>query len=166
MKSIPTFLFFLAAICCFVGCYESKPAPKYPIDGAVDLNQPAPATPATPGAEPAQNAAGVWHYTCSNGCAGGAGAAGNCATCGNALAHNAAYHGNADATTPPAPTPATTETATSNITFTGDPQNPEPAQNAAGVWHYTCSNGCTGGAGSAVACATCGNVLAHNSAYH
>ncbi|MDX1940989.1 MAG: hypothetical protein SFU99_10590 [Saprospiraceae bacterium] len=43
-------------------------------------------------APPAQNAAGVYHYICSNGCAGGSGAAGNCATCGTALAHNQAYH--------------------------------------------------------------------------
>ena len=164
MKSIPTFLLLLATICCFVGCYESKPAPKYPIEGAVDLNQPAPASPATPGAEPAQNAAGVWHYTCSNGCAGGAGSAVACATCGNTLAHNTAYHNNTGST-PAAtrsPSPVSTESATSTVNFTSD----EPAQNAAGVWHYTCSNGCAGGAGSAVACATCGNTLAHNSAYH
>ncbi len=37
---------------------------------------------------------GVYHYVCTNGCAGGSGAAGNCATCGVALAHNAAYHNN------------------------------------------------------------------------
>ena len=37
---------------------------------------------------------GVYHYVCSNGCAGGSSAAGNCATCGSALAHNAAYHNN------------------------------------------------------------------------
>ena len=43
---------------------------------------------------------------------------------------------------------------------------PEPAQNAAGVWHYTCSAGCAGGAGSAVACAKCGKTLAHNQTYH
>ncbi len=165
MKSIPTFLLFLAAICCFVGCYESKQAPKYPIDGAVDLNQPAPASPAAPGAEPAQNAAGVWHYTCSNGCAGGAGGAGTCATCGNALAHNTVYHNNTGAPTPSA-NPVTTESATSKVTFSGDPANPEPAQNAAGVWHYTCSAGCAGGAGAAGTCASCGGALAHNSGYH
>ena len=163
MRLIPTFLLFLAAICCAVGCYDAKPAPKYPIDGAVDFNQPAPATPAAPGAEPAQNSAGVWHYTCSNGCAGGAGAAGDCATCGNALAHNSVYH-NTGAT--PAPTPSNTETATSNVTFSGDSANPEPAQNAAGVWHYTCSAGCAGGAGAAGTCASCGGALAHNSSYH
>ena len=163
MKSIPTFLLLFAAICCFTGCYESKPAPKYPIDGAVDLSQPAPAATTPAGAEPAQNSAGVWHYTCSNGCAGGAGAAGNCAVCGNALAHNSAYHNNAGTpTTPVTPTTPTTETTSTNVNFSSD----EPAQNAAGVWHYTCSNGCSGGAGAAGNCASCGGALAHNSAYH
>lgn len=38
------------------------------------------------------NASGVYHYICSNGCAGGSGMAGNCPTCGSALAHNQAYH--------------------------------------------------------------------------
>jgi len=42
--------------------------------------------------EPPQNAKGVWHYTCSAGCAGGAGGAGTCASCGGALAHNSEYH--------------------------------------------------------------------------
>lgn len=119
-----------------------------------DINSPAPGVatqnPQLP--EPAQNAAGVWHYTCSQGCAGGSGAAGVCAICGNALAHNAAYHSatNAAPTTP----------GTSPV------QAPEPAQNASGVWHYTCGNGCAGGAGSAGVCAKCGGTLAHNAAYH
>ena len=51
-----------------------------------------PPTMTPPTAEPAQNAAGVWHYTCGNGCKGGAGAAGTCGTCGGTLAHNQAYH--------------------------------------------------------------------------
>jgi len=51
-------------------------------------------TPVTPtkAPEPPQNANGVWHYTCSAGCAGGAGGAGTCASCGGPLAHNTAYH--------------------------------------------------------------------------
>lgn len=53
---------------------------------------PNPATTPTPTPEPAQNAAGVWHYTCAKGCAGGAGTATTCSTCGGTLAHNAAYH--------------------------------------------------------------------------
>ena len=38
------------------------------------------------------NASGVYHYICSNGCAGGSGMAGNCTSCGSALVHNQAYH--------------------------------------------------------------------------
>ena len=170
MKSIPTFLFLLAALCLTIGCYENKTAPKYPIDGAVDLNQPAPA--ATGGVNP-----GVKHYTCSNNCANSGGdAAGNCPVCGNAYVHNDAYHNNTAAPTPsPMPNPAAagaagaaganTQTSTSNITFT-DPNSTEPAQNADGVWHYTCSAGCAGGAGAAGTCASCGGALAHNSGYH
>lgn len=161
MRSIPTFLFLLAALCFTIGCYESKTAPKYPIEGAVNLNQPAPATAGTPGGK---------HYICSNNCANsGADAAGTCPVCGNAYVHNDAFHNNAAA---PPPTPvagaagaANTQTSTSNINFT-DPNSTEPAQNAAGVWHYTCGAGCAGGAGAAGTCASCGGALAHNSAYH
>lgn len=119
-------------------------------------------TPQQP-ASPASNAAGVFHYTCSNGCAGGAGAAGACATCGAQLAHNQAYHDT------PAGAPATTTTTTPNVTSTQitPPTNtPSPAQNAAGVYHYTCSAGCAGGAGAAGTCSNCGGQLAHNQAYH
>ena len=113
--------------------------------------------PATP--EPAQNAEGVWHYTCGNGCAGGAGSVGNCATCGGTLAHNSAYHAKTNSTptttqiTPPLTPPITLPTT-------------EPAQNAAGVWHYTCGKGCAGGGGAVGPCGTCGGALAHNAAYH
>jgi hypothetical protein len=90
---------------------------------------------------------GQLHYICPNGCAGSGGdTQGTCPTCGTAYAHNAAYHGQ----------PAQT------------PQQPQQssAVNAAGVYHYTCPNGCAGGAGTAGACATCGSTLAHNQAYH
>ncbi len=50
------------------------------------------ATPSTTPAEPPQNAAGVWHYTCPNGHAGGAGSATACSVCGTTLAHNSEYH--------------------------------------------------------------------------
>lgn len=46
------------------------------------------------------------------------------------------------------------------------PRPKEPAQNADGVWHYICSKGCKGGAGSAVPCGVCGETLKHNQAYH
>jgi hypothetical protein len=118
-------------------------------------------SPTTP--EPAQNAAGVWHYTCPKGCAGGGGSAVACATCGTTLAHNAAYHPPASTTTPPTNATSLPE----GITPIPNPtQTAEPAQNAKGVWHFTCSSGCEGGAGSAVACAKCGKTLAHNQTYH
>ena len=142
------------------------------------------ANPAATTAEPPQNAAGVWHYTCSNGCAGGAGSATACATCGNTLAHNQAYHGGAATpATPGASAPVTTSPGGTPMTMFADPTQqpvnatmgaapvqptaaPEPAQNAAGVWHYTCSNGCEGGGGGATPCSTCGTLLVHNQAYH
>lgn len=127
-----------------------------PVPGAdVSAVAPAPAPGAKP-TEPPQNAAGVWHYTCSKGCAGGAGAAVACAKCGNTLSHNTAYHGT--------PNPAATATPAGADKTAAKP--PEPAQNKAGVWHYTCADGCPGGAGAATACAKCGKTLAHNSAYH
>jgi hypothetical protein len=162
MKSVPTFLFVFFAALLMVSCYDSKPAPKYPVNGAVDLKQPAPATGGV-------NTA-VKHYICSNNCAGSGGdAAGNCPTCGNAYVHNDAYHNNGGAqpVTQPAAQPAgtVTESSTSTINFS-DPNSTEPAQNAAGVWHYTCGAGCEGGAGSAGNCSKCGGALAHNAAYH
>ena len=36
--------------------------------------------------------AGVYHYVCNNGCAGGSNTKGYCASCGAALTHNQAYH--------------------------------------------------------------------------
>ncbi len=102
--------------------------------------------------------AGVQHYICPNNCQGRGGAAqGNCPVCGTAYLHNQAFHANDaqnQATPPPTPTP--------------NPATPtaEPAQNAAGVWHYTCAKGCAGGAGTATACSSCGGTLAHNAAYH
>lgn len=48
----------------------------------------------------------------------------------------------------------------------GMPPTNEPPQNADGVWHFTCPNGCSGGAGAQQACGSCGATLAHNSAYH
>lgn len=112
----------------------------------------APPPQPTPKQEPAQNAKGVWHYTCAKGCAGGAGTAIACAKCGTTLVHNAAYHEGQNPTV-----------ATPNPVAT---PKPEPAQNAKGVWHYTCGDGCAGGAGSAIACAKCGKTLVHNSTYH
>ena len=137
------------------------------------------ATPPAKTPEPAQNAEGVWHYTCPNGCEGGGGSIAPCAKCGTNLAHNTAYHSGGNTTPSPnittsnpnisstvtqSPTNSTTLNPTANFTPPTPPK--EPAQNAAGVWHYTCSNGCAGGGGSATACAGCGLTLTHNTSYH
>ncbi len=106
-------------------------------------------TPRT--SQTSQNAEGVWHYTCSKGCVGGSGAVGNCGTCGGALAHNKAFHTNANNT----PT---------NAPF--NQSSTEPGKNSAGVWHYTCVKGCSGGAAATGNCGSCGGNLAHNQAYH
>ena len=114
-----------------------------------------------------QNSAGVYHYTCANGCPGGAGTATACATCGATLVHNQAYHD--------APAAANSSAGSNSMDMqqllqqqqqSATPQSTNSAQNAAGVYHYTCANGCPGGAGTATACATCGATLVHNQAYH
>lgn len=111
--------------------------------------------PGTP--EPAINAAGVFHYTCPNGHTGGGGSATPCAECGTTLVHNTAYHDNNNTTTP---------SAGANPAITPPATTPEPAVNAAGVFHYTCPNGHAGGGGSATPCGECGTTLVHNTAYH
>lgn len=153
----------LSSVISFYACNDGADARKQKARESLGVSDSPsiPQPPATPNAnpatpEPAQNAAGVWHYTCSNGCAGGAGAAGTCGTCGGTLAHNTAYHSNTNATTP----------TTTQITPPITPPTAEPAQNANGVWHYTCGKGCAGGAGAAGTCGTCGGTLAHNAAYH
>ncbi len=142
------------------------PLPEGDTSAMAPVTNANPATPTT--TEPAQNAAGVWHYTCPKGCAGGAGTAAACAKCGTTLTHNTAYHPAPSSAPSPAPATTATPTAAPGITPVPAPATkaPEPAQNAAGVWHYTCSSGCAGGAGSAVACAKCGKTLAHNAVYH
>lgn len=136
-------------------------------DNAVQNVTPAPAdgttaapavTPPAPTQEPAQNAAGIWHYTCPKGCEGGGGAATACAKCGTTLVHNQGYHANTE--------PSLSVGGNNQTAPVATPPTQEPAQNAKGVWHYTCSKGCAGGAGSAIACAKCGATLAHNQAYH
>ncbi len=152
-------ILLLSSVMSFYACNDKSNARKQEARESLKISDPATTpdavipNPTTP--EPAQNAEGVWHYTCSKGCAGGAGAAGVCATCGGTLAHNSAYHSKANST-------PTTPPITPSVT----PPTAEPAQNAAGVWHYTCGNGCAGGAGAVGTCATCGGTLAHNTAYH
>lgn len=155
-------ILLLGLVCSFYACKNNADTSKQEEQAPLDISDtPIPPNPADANL-PGQNADGVWHYTCSKGCAGGAASAGNCAVCGEPLAHNPAYHASANSapTTDP-----TTPTITTSPTTTPAP-NATPGQNAAGVWHYTCSKGCAGGAGSAGNCAVCGGPLAHNPAYH
>ncbi|MBK7358340.1 MAG: hypothetical protein IPI45_10600 [Saprospiraceae bacterium] len=108
MKSSILYFVLFSLGLCLISCKSEKKADAAPATEtttpAADPNAgAAPATQGTSGsttitppapgtAEPAQNAAGVWHFTCSKGCPGGAGTQGNCAKCGNPLTHNAAYH--------------------------------------------------------------------------
>jgi len=142
MKSIKTLsLLLFSAVLFFYSCNNKSKA------------LPTKSTTSTPSTfEPPQNASGVWHYSCRNGCTGGAGAAVKCSTCGNTLAHNPAYHAN-------------TVSTPTNAPFANPPAT-TPSKNTAGIWHYSCGNGCTGGSGTAGACATCGSTLNHNAAYH
>ena len=101
------------------------------------------------------------NYICPNGHAGhGSASAGTCSKCGATLAHNQAFHANDNK---PAATPQV-----SPIIQNPAPATPtaEPAQNAKGVWHWTCAKGCPGGGGGAGSCGTCGGPLSHNQAYH
>ncbi|MBX2926209.1 MAG: hypothetical protein KF852_00110 [Saprospiraceae bacterium] len=109
----------------------------------------------------------VMHYICPKNCAGSGGdAAGTCPVCGSEYTHNDAYHNQ------PAPPPGAAPAAgplsdpASPVITPPAPTATEPAQNAAGVFHYTCSKGCAGGSGTAGTCAKCGGELAHNAAYH
>lgn len=112
--------------------------------------------------EPPVATGSVHHYICPNNCEGSGGATQvNCPVCGTQYVHNQAYHTQA-------PSQGTTDPGATTVTpgATTTPSNPPPAQNAAGVYHYTCPNGCEGGAATAGTCASCGAALAHNSAYH
>jgi len=161
-KTLSILLF--SSVLFFYSCNDSSKTTKQDVSDSVEVvdSTVAPVKATTPNpvnAEPAQNEIGVWHYTCSKGCPGGAGSASKCENCGGVLAHNTRYHADANSTpsssSPFANPPASTATPT-----------PEPSQNTAGVWHYTCGKGCAGGAGAAGSCSTCGGALAHNSAYH
>jgi len=161
---------FVIALFTVVACNSTPERPSAILDpNYVPPAEPAPAMD-TKAPEPAQNSLGVWHYTCPNGHAGGGGSATACSECGTTLVHNTAYHDAAAAPTTPTTSSTIIPAGSEGINVTPgalpNAKAPEPAQNADGVWHYTCSNGCSGGAGSAVACSSCGSTLAHNSGYH
>lgn len=163
MKNL--FILCLLALLPLTYACKNDAAPE-----AADTTTPAGTTavqPAAPAAAPAPATAtasmgGVQHYICPKNCQGSGGPGqGNCPVCGTAYVHNQAFH---DQPAQPSAAPAP------GMTPAGAAPTPqpaaEPAQNAAGVWHYTCSKGCAGGAGSAVACGKCGTQLVHNTAYH
>ena len=164
--------------------YHNDPPPS---DLANQLD-PSTATSVPPTSTPP---AGVEHYICPNGHAGSGGAAqGICSQCSAALVHNDAFHSNDvqnvqtnPLSTSPQAAPVFTPQPSGAVSpvFQNNPVNiggnafpnapgvgtsSEPAQNAQGIWHYTCSNGCAGGGGSAVACRVCGSTLVHNTLYH
>ena len=108
----------------------------------------------------------IQHYYCANKCENSGGDnAGNCPTCNTPYTHNQAFHGSELLQNGPLkvesnlPLPSSESNNTIN-------RPAEPAQNASGVYHYTCPKACAGGAGSAVNCISCGTLLEHNSFYH
>jgi hypothetical protein len=128
----------------------------------------------TPGMEQAETGGAIDpsqpHYKCPNNCAGGTGdAKAPCPVCGTEMVHNSAYH-QGGSTTPVNESTIQVNTNTPVTTGDGQPQAstpaPPPAQNAKGVYHFTCPNGCAGGAGAQGSCAKCGTALVHNQAYH
>ena len=104
----------------------------------------------------------VKHFICINKCEGsGSNAAGNCPTCKTPYTHNQAFHNDEFLKSGPLNVPKT-DANTNPVKNTSI----SPAQNASGVYHYTCPNGDYGGAGTAVKCTTCGADLVHNQLFH
>ena len=109
-----------------------------------------------------KDTAKVVHYICANNCENsGSEVAGNCPVCKTPYTHNVAYHNGDFLQNGPLNVPKEGLNTTNQTN-----QAASPAQNALGVFHYTCTNGCNGGAGSAAKCNSCGSDLAHNTAYH
>lgn len=139
MKALKILLFVVMVIS--ISCKEKKPAP------IVDKNK------AT---------ASLKHYVCANKCENSGGdAAGNCPVCKNPYLHNTAFHNQDFMKNGPIKVPNNMGAPATNT-----PAQPSPAQNALGIYHYTCAKGCYGGSGTASNCTNCGAQLAHNQAYH
>lgn len=159
---------FLLAVVCFMSvsfyaCGDDKPE--------TTTDNVATTTPANNSAQGQI----VHHYICPNSCAGSGGpAAGNCPVCGSAYTHNDAWHQLPENQAPNdiAPNmlnnsqPIDFKNQANAPALPQDAPTASPAQNANGVWHYTCSAGCDGGAGAMGNCSKCGSALVHNSKYH
>jgi hypothetical protein len=162
MKSIFSTLLF-AALLVFSACNQTESANgdsanSENSDGLRSSSEVMGTTP-TPNA----NAGGVMHYICAKNCAGSGGpSAGTCPVCGAEYIHNDAFHAQDAA----AEQPQITLGDQNNVNAATPPPPAEPAQNANGVWHYTCASGCAGGGGAPGSCASCGGALQHNDAYH
>jgi hypothetical protein len=158
MKSIHfTTLILVAALMFSMACNGKK---------ADAVNEETSTVPKTETKDSASfvNAAGadnvIQHFICPNHCKGSGGPAeGKCPVCGTDYVHNDAFHkGNST----PVPEPAM---KIDPVTHMAVPTHTE-AQNAHGVYHFTCPKGCAGGAGVAGNCAKCGTPLVHNTAFH
>ena len=164
---------FLTLSVTFISCGESE-SDRIRREAQETLPQTTPTTTTTPASIPAPNTSTASnpepHYKCPNNCEGGVGpGAGACPICGTDMAHNQAFHNQPGNTTTPSATPSTTINPDGTTPTTVPPpgtQAASPAQNAKGVYHYTCPKGCAGGAAGAGKCASCGADLAHNQEYH
>lgn len=161
MIKIQNILYMSLFILFLAGCQEREKPTKRQIDPNINREAPVQGQQniQTPPAQQPSAATGggkVSHYICPNGCQGGeSNAAGSCPVCGTEMSHNQAFHTQS----------MDPSTAIQNPAVTPQ-QTPEPPQNSFGVWHYTCPNGCDGGAGTATACSNCGTTLTHNPGYH
>lgn len=139
-------ILLFSSVISFYSCNDTAKTPKQEVVKSKKVTSTNPTTSKTP-----KSNGKVWHYTCNKGCEGGSAATGTCSNCGNTLSHNAAFHDKDENT---------------NASPLINPSTTNSGKNAAGVWHYTCGNGCEGGSGTAGACGSCGGTLNHNQAYH
>lgn len=150
---IPVLILFLIVSCNS----EEKKTKTTPVQDVPLNERPIPANP-NGNSNASLNVVGGAHYLCpQKHPEGNSASAGTCPKCTNTLVHNQGFH-------------ATQQTTPSNnttpINNQQSPASNTSPTNANGVYHYTCSNGCSGGSGAAGNCVTCGNTLAHNQAYH
>jgi hypothetical protein len=149
-KLIPVFALLILCL------YSCKKEPKKTFTQPKDVplsERPIPTLPNSNNV--ATGVAGGAHYICPNNCEGGtSGAQGTCPVCSSALAHNQGFHNMPSSPNTLLPS-ATTPTPT-----------PTSGPNLAGQYHYTCSNGCSGGGDATGKCDNCAGDLAHNAAFH